>query len=295
VAKVLVAGLNPAWQQVYSLSSLHPDTVQRAESFHALASGKGLNAAKVLARLGHDVSVLQILAGENGRRVHGACPALGIRSLAAWTDGETRVCTTLLGGGKSIEAIAPFAVGNPSIADELVERGSPDDRYDALLVCGSIPEGLDAGVYRKIVERAAARLVVWDSVDGLSPEIIPRISWVKLNLSEYDGLARAVWRHAPKRPALVTHSSGAEIRNHPEAGFFNFPPLRNPLNPIGAGDTVTAMLTDGILRGLGAREAASRALAAGTASCMHPLPAEWDPADAERLEKKILWTDGARR
>src|SRR5690606_19768272 len=119
-------------------------------------------------------------------------------------------------------------------------------------------------------------------------EVVERISWVKLNMSEYDALAREVWRHAPKRPALVTHASGAEIRNHPEAGVFNFPPLRNPLNPIGAGDTVTAMLADGILRGLGARAAGARALAAATASCLHPLPAEWDSGEAGRLEKEIL-------
>ncbi len=292
MAKILVVGLNPAWQQVFRLPAIPAGGVIRAEAFWSLGSGKGLNAAKVLARRGHEVSLLQVLAGENGRRVLASCEAFGVRSLEAWAGGETRTCVTLLREGGADEVIAPFRVGEEhgaSVADALLARVSSGERFDALVVCGSIPEGIDEGIYARIVERISAPLLVWDSVQGLAPEIVPRISWVKLNMHEYNGLARAVWRHAPKRPALMTHSSGAEIRNHPDAGFARFPELRRPLNPIGAGDTATAILTDGILRGLSARAAASAALAAASASCQNPLPSEWDAEDAERFEGEIRW------
>lgn len=288
MAKILVAGLNPAWQQVFRLPAFHAGGVSRAEEFWSLGSGKGLNAAKILARLGHEVSLLQVLAGENGRRVRAACDAFGVRSLEVWTRGETRACVTVLRPGAADEIIAPFRVEDASVGDALLARVAPEDRYDALLVCGSVPPGVDADVPGKIAARLRAPLLLWDSVAGLSPEVASLVSWIKVNRAEYDALDPAA---RDGRPALVTRAAGAEILRHPEAGVARVPSIEAPLNPIGAGDTASALFADGLLRGLSARAAAARALAAASASCLHPLPAEWDAKDAERLEKEVAWSD----
>ena len=76
MAKILVVGLNPAWQKVLCFRDFRPGEVNRAVSLDALASGKGINTAKVLRRLGHEVWLLQILGGDNGRRCQEACEAM---------------------------------------------------------------------------------------------------------------------------------------------------------------------------------------------------------------------------
>ena len=96
MAKILVAGLNPAWQKILEFGKLVVGEVNRAQSLVQLGSGKGMNAAKVLRRLGHEVHLLQVLGGSNGQRCLVACQSLDIRSVHAWTEEETRQCLTLV-------------------------------------------------------------------------------------------------------------------------------------------------------------------------------------------------------
>jgi fructose-1-phosphate kinase PfkB-like protein len=301
MAKVLVCGLNPAWQQVFVLRSLRVGAVNRAGEFFAMASGKGLNVAKVLARAGHQVSLLQVLAGENGRRVLDECARLGVRSLHAWADGETRVCTTLIDGEeKSTEIIAPFsALPGDRISAALLERVRPEEKFDALLICGTMPSGLEEGLYGSLAARVPAPLLIWDSVAEISVDTLPRLTWLKVNAEEYRGLAPLLGRLREKSPGasspslLITEGAApatVHLAKTAETWKSAVPRLAGVLNPIGAGDTATAMLADGLLRGLDARAAVACALAASSASCLHPLPAEWDSGDAARLEREVQWT-----
>lgn len=298
MAKIFVAGLNPAWQQIFTLDSLREDAVNRATGFVELASGKGMNVAKVLAARGHEVSLWQVLAGGRGRAIEAACARAGIRSLHEYTSGETRVCATLVASGKTTEIIAPFStVDDVSLASRLLDR-LPAERFDALLVCGTVPSGLEeggVGVMDSLCARVGAELVLWDSVAGLSPRTLPRVDWLKVNAEEHRALAPALAasRATPSllitdgpRPALVA-PRGGEAGNG--AALCALPPLDAVVNPIGAGDTVTAMLADGLLRGLDARAASARALAAAAASCLNVLPAVWDDAVAARLEAGVRW------
>jgi 1-phosphofructokinase len=288
MAKILVAGLNPAWQQVFRLPGFRGGAVNRADAFWSLGSGKGLNVAKVLARRGHEVHLLQILAGENGKRVRAACEAEGVRGLEAWTGGETRVCATLLRDGEVDEVIAPFQVKDEAIAARLLEqvpRGC-----DATVICGSMPPGVRETIHGEIALRAGAPLLAWDSVSGLTPEILPRVSWLKVNASEL-GSMESVLSASPSRPNILVTDGADAARLRTAEGTWNCEPPRveKVVNPIGAGDAATAVFVDGILRGLDPLTAASAALAAASASCLHPLPSEWNPADAERLGSLVHW------
>lgn len=292
MARVFVAGLNPAWQQVFSLVALRAEGVQRADAFHALASGKGMNAAGVLARFGHEVTLLQILGGVNGQRCLDACDALGIRSLHVWAKGETRVCATLLHDGKAAEIIAPFSVEPPGLDRELLALIPEGTACDALLICGSAPAGIPRETCARIAARMRPPLLVWDSVARWTPEVAPFITWLKVNAKEYRDLAPLLKENATQGRALITDGSNPVVVRGGDAAASCTPPVAGPMiNPIGAGDAVTAMLADGLLRGLDEKAAVTRALAAATASCLHPLPAEWDTAEAERMEREIRWKE----
>lgn len=298
MSNVLVVGLNPAWQQIVTLPSLVPGAVCRATRCEEFASGKGLNAARALARLGHRVSLLQVLAGDRGARIAAECEARGIRSLAVTVPGETRTCVTLLHGGQTTEIVNPFSVppgDAATLGDRLLAQLPDAGRPDALLVCGSTPAGLSPGLHTEIVARVREAagdetLILWDSVAGLTRDALARIDWLKINAGEYAALAPAPDDVAARVSVLITDGAApATARLSGIPWTCHLPPLDAVVNPIGAGDAATAALADALLRGLGAREAAGRALAAASASCLETAPASWDPGIATRIEAALRW------
>ena len=290
MAKILVAGLNPAWQQILVLSSLHTGDVNRATESHALAGGKGMNAAKILAQRGHDVSLLHVLAGTNGDRMLDACTALGILSLHVFSEGETRAAVTLIHDATATEVIEPFTASGAGIEEELLEAIPEDAEYDALLVCGTLPAGVSPDFYGQLIRRVSSKKIFWDSVAAFDAETAPRITWLKVNAAEYQALAPVLEQCGASPSLLITDGpEKAVVRTPKDAGKCSLPELNGIVSPIGAGDTVTALLADGVLNGLAVRDTVTRALACGMASCLSPLPAVWKTSDANTLEKGITW------
>lgn len=290
MAKILVVGLNPAWQKVLEFPSFRLGEVNRAKISASMASGKGFNAAKVLRRFGHEVWLLQILGGENGRRCLAACEAKGIRSLHVWSGGETRQCLTLLSGAgeaSATELIEPFRVEEPGVGEALLDSlPAGGSAFDAVAVCGSAPPGSGDGIYDRLLDRLRPGISVIDAWQGLAAETLTRATCVKLNLAERESLLDRLGAEslgealflvtAGSGDATVWKSGSVQARLRP-------PGVSGPLNPIGAGDTVTAGVVHGLLQGRDASEAFRHALAMGTASCLERLPAEYSQEEYERL------------
>lgn len=280
MARVLVVGLNPAWQKILEFGAFLPGEVNRATALIQLASGKGMNAAKVLRRLGHEVHLLQVLGGANGQRCLVACQALGLHSWHAWTEEETRTCTTLvdLGAGTATEVIEPYGIEADGVSGTLLESLPARGGMDAVLVCGTMPQGLPAGLYGNIVDRANAPHVLLDACKDVDAELLAKTTWVKVNRREYDILAPLASGLTPI--FLVTDGAGdAEVLEAGRPARLIAPPrLERVVNPIGAGDAVSAGTLHFLLAGLEPAEAFRRGLAMGSASCLDLEPAQfaWD-------------------
>jgi 1-phosphofructokinase len=293
MARILVAGLNPAWQKVLEFADFRPGAVNRARNAWSLASGKGFNAAKVLRRLGHEVWLLQILGGDNGRRCGDACESLGIHGLNLWVGGETRQCLTLLHGnladtsGESTEIIEPFRVEEAGAGPALMESLPSDPAaFDGLAVCGSIPPGVGEGVYAELLARFRPRSSVVDSWQGLSAASLAAATCVKMNRSEYRALEERLGPGGIGDALFLLTSGGGEasvLRGGRVQAKIGPPRLEAVANSIGAGDTVTAGTLHHLLLGLDPVEAFRRGLAMGSASCLNPLPAEYSEEDFRRL------------
>ena len=288
MARILVVGPNPAWQKVLILGALKPGEVNRASQALSLASGKGINTAKVLRRLGHEVDLLQIVGGSNGRRCLEACERLGIRSLHLETPAETRQCITLADGrGETTEIIEPFRVSLPDAVKALLAL-LPDDAgaYDAIAMCGTVPDGAGEGLYAAILERLRPRVSVLDAWQGLSAATLARATCVKMNRTEYAALEKRLGAES-LAGALFLITDGGKIATVQRAGTVNAriqpPGLGSVANPIGAGDTVTAAVVHHLLAGLTPEEAFRRGLALGSASCLKFPPAEYADGDYARL------------
>lgn len=290
MARILVVGPNPAWQKVFVFGEFRPGQVNRASQSLTLASGKGINAAKVLKRLGHEVSVLQIVGGINGRRVLDACGRLGIGSLHVEVPEETRMCVTLADGrGETTELIEPFRISAPAVAGFLDLLPRDPEAYDAVALLGTVPPGSGEGLYDAVLDRLRPRVSVVDAWQGVSLAALAKATCAKMNQAEYGDLGKRSAAEGagpvPQGLFLVTAGAGEAcmLRSGVTEARIRPPGLGQVANAIGAGDTVTAGVTHFLLAGLSPVEAFRRALAMGSASCLKFGPAEYSEGDYQRL------------
>jgi tagatose 6-phosphate kinase len=298
MAKVLVVGLNPAWQSILDFKALRFGEVNRAHDAKRLASGKGINTAKVLNRLGHEVWLLQILGGANGRRCLEAVENLGIRSVAAWAETETRQCITLLDGvtGLATEIIEPFHVGKAGLDQELLANLPVDaDTFAGLAICGTIPAGVSETIYDELLARYPTAISVVDAWQGIQSKSLSKATCLKMNVDELGAVESRLGRELPSVQgpfwAITAGASQAFLNKDGKTlTRFSIPKLTNAINPIGAGDTVTGGMLHHLLQGVDTAEAFRRSLAMGTASCLDRMPSEFAEADYERLLPLVKMT-----
>ncbi len=302
MARILVVGLNPAWQKIYDFTVLNVGAVNRVRRLSAIASGKGLNAARVLRRFGHDVELLQIVGGDAGRRVVEACTKLGIRSLHVEVPEETRTCHTFMDAstGAVTEIIEPFDTDRSQVLDALIGL-LPSWTGDAVLFCGTAPGGVPSEVFLRVAEQVEAGLMLLDGYQGLPVGFLDHVDFIKVNRLEYESLSQAsVASHisvdkssSPYRAPtyLVTDGPADAFIASGDSGAvnvtFKLPSIGPILNPIGAGDTVTAGFVHHALQGDAIEEAFRHGLAMGSASCLSELPAHFDDRRLAELHAQI--------
>lgn len=274
-----MVGLNPAWQKVMAFPHFRAGEVNRAESLMQLASGKGINSAKVLRRLGHEVHLLQVLGGAQGERCLAGCKALEIHSLHAWVEEETRQCTTMvdLSLGEATEIIEPFAVRTAG-ADAALWKALPADShaYDALLLSGTIPSGLPADLFHRLLDRFRPKVSMLDAYQSVDRPLLHKTDVVKVNRREFAVLEPLVREGGPLFLVTDGPEEAAVIRDGETLARIAVSRLERVLNPIGAGDTVSAGTLHFLLEGLEPSEAFRRGLAMGSASCLNLEPAGFD-------------------
>jgi fructose-1-phosphate kinase PfkB-like protein len=297
MARILVLGMNPAWQTVLTLPRIQLGGVNRAGESQSLASGKGMNCARVLARMGHDVTLVQVLAGEFGKRCLDACEKAGIRSVHIWADGETRQCLTLRNTADHsvTEIIEPFAVDyRKSWGDTLLKHLEELGRIDASIFLGSLPNGWAGSFYAEALARVQGDTMVLDTLQGLSWVALRQAHWVKVNSDEWNAFKAATPRPLDELSAtwhafITQGSEPAWVEKQGRVmGTIEIPGIE-VVNPIGAGDTVTAGLVHHLLMGRNIPTAVTAALGMGMASCLDILPAHYAPEDAEAFQAKLHW------
>jgi fructose-1-phosphate kinase PfkB-like protein len=300
MANVLVVGMNPAWQITLEFAQFHWGQLNRAESRHEFVAGKGQNVAKVLSRFGHQAWLLQVIGGANGQRVEEWLCREGVHLLNVRVAAETRVCSTIIekASGQVTELVEPFLVGPEEDAMrralELVPSNSGS--FDAVIYCGTMPDGMNPLLYLEIERRVDPAFSVLDSFHKISRELLGAVSCLKINVQEYEELEKSDpgWAgRLDRMPAILLTDGPRAARLMADEGGerkewrFPLPRLENLQNPIGAGDTVTAAFAHFVLSGTPVPEAFRQALAVGSASCLTLVPGEYREEDRRRILEEI--------
>ncbi len=302
---ILTVTLNTALDITYRVRSLRPHASHRVSEVVERPGGKGVNVARVLAALGHEVTVTGFAGGGTGR---------AIRDRLAGTPGLTDALVPVAGATRRTIAVVDELSGDttqlnePGPQIEPAEWGAFLDRYEELLggasavaLCGSLPPGVPVGAYANLVRtaRSAGVPVLLDtSGEPLRRGVAARPDIIKPNADE---LAELTGSHEPSRATqdarrrgarAVVASLGADglLAVTPEGRWRAVPPARIPGNPTGAGDSAVAGLLSGLVEHLSWPDRLTRAVALSAATVRAVAAGEFDRATYEELRGRVAVT-----
>jgi len=303
-ARFLAVCLNPVIQNTLVYDRLDKGEVNRTSEYRLDASGKGVNAARVLAQLGYSATYLAQLGGPTREWFLAMCEADGLRVRWAESLSPIRVCTTVIdrAAGSATELVEEaLPVGPGTDARVMAAFEEALAGADAVLFSGTKAPGFPEGMIPSMVGRAAtAGKAVFLDLKGSdlqsSLEFRPRAA--KPNLEELlqtyapekalslrsgaamdDGALRdfvaSVGRdYAERYGASLVVTRGPLPTLYWEAGGLRelAAPRIESLNPIGSGDSFTAGLAASLMSGSSLAEAVAEGnrLGALNAQCLKP-------------------------
>ncbi|KKD07384.1 1-phosphofructokinase family hexose kinase [Streptomyces sp. WM6386] len=302
---ILTVTLNTALDITYRVRALEPHASHRVSEVTERPGGKGLNVARVLAALGHEVTVTGFVGGATGGVVQEHLTA---------TSGVVNALVPVLGATRRTIAVVDERSGDTTQLNEPGPTVTPaewsafQEAYEDLLpsmaavaLCGSLPPGVPVGAYAGLVRtaRAAGVPVLLDtSGEALRRGVAARPDIIKPNADE---LAELTGSHEPLRAtqdarrrgarAVVT-SLGAEglLAASPEGRWRATPPTRVHGNPTGAGDSAVAGLLSGLVEQLPWPDRLARAVALSAATVLAPVAGEFDASAYEELRGRVAVT-----
>ena len=156
MARVVCITLNPALDLAFNLDALTLGHVNRPTGAQLEAAGKGVNVARVLASLGHEVIVSGFLGEENDAPFSLAFPRYGVEDAFVRVPGNTRInaklaeqsgrVTDINSPGMPIEAAHLEALR--TTLSGLFESSAPPE---AVVVAGSLPPGIDQPAFGELL------------------------------------------------------------------------------------------------------------------------------------------------
>ncbi|MEV0735168.1 1-phosphofructokinase family hexose kinase [Streptomyces sp. NPDC050549] len=305
---ILTVTLNTALDITYRVRELRPHGTHRVSEVTERPGGKGLNVARVLSALGHEVTVTGFTGGATGRVV---------QEQLAGTPGVLDALVPVSGATRRTTAVVDELTGDTTQLNEpgptvtSAEWSAFQEAYEALLggvsavaLCGSLPPGVPVGAYAGLVRtaRAAGVPVLLDtSGEPLRRGVAARPDIVKPNTDE---LAELTGSHDPLRATQDARRRGARtvvvslgarglLAATPEGTWHATPPARVHGNPTGAGDSAVAGLLSGLAERLPWPARLTRAVALSAATVLAPVAGEFDGAAYEELLGRIAVTGDA--
>jgi tagatose 6-phosphate kinase len=314
---VLIIGQNSVWQYTFNLPVYRAGQVNRTTGVRQSPAGKGSNAARVLATLNIETTLLAYTGGANGEKFTEACSRNGFNCIFTKIQNETRICTTVIeDDGTVTELVEPA----PAVTPE--ERGGFAAAFDdhigkakLLLVMGTAVQGEPDDCYKEFILKAKKHgvPVILDSyrIHGQRAlEAAPEI--LKINREEFEALSGCSFADLADRTAgydellskyglkwLIITGGGEGAEGY---GGGKIVEIQNPkvtvVNTIGSGDSFSAGLAYGLHACLEEEGGFSWSdeeletsivdgVAAGTANCMSSLPGYLDPSDFHDLRNRL--------
>jgi len=191
MADVVTLTMNPAIDLSVSVERVAPFHKLRSSDGRRDPGGGGINVARVLKRLGADVTALYPTGGALGLLLHRLVDQEGIPGLNFPIAGETREDFTVLERSTGFQY--RFVLPGPQLAEPewhacLAAFGALDRRTRFVVCSGSLPPGVPDDFYGRVAnaaKKAGRKIVVDSSGPPLRAALEHGVYLVKPSLNEF--------------------------------------------------------------------------------------------------------------
>jgi len=285
---VLTLTVNPALDLSTEVEKIEPMHKLRCTAPRRDPGGGGINVARVIRRLGGEVSAVFPIGGPAGASLETRLRAEHIHCVPVPISGETREDFTVreCASNRQYRFVMP---GPELTAQELAQcldaLHSAETGSDFVVASGSLPPGTGPDFYAQIARGTKAhgrKLIVDTSGAALKAALSEGVWLAKPNLRELRALTgkplaeESDWLTAAREivaqggaeiVALSLAEMGARLVTRGEVWAAHAPPIA-PVSTVGAGDSFVGALTWALARDASLPDALRHAVAAGTAALL---------------------------
>jgi len=281
---IVTLTINPAIDRILSVDRLAFEDRSYVHSSREAAGGRGINSSRVIHAFGGATLAVLTSGGDAGKRLEGHLGGGGFPIAVVPIRNEIRTNFTITdrhGLTVNLNEAGPALSKAEVLLVEKTVRNSLD-KACWLLLCGSVPPGVPASFYGKLVALARRRKVktlLHADGDPLREGIAAHPTVVTPNQQEAERLlgrtlltsthfmeAAEQIRHMGADSVVLSLGSRGAVGAYPEGLIEAVPPRVDALCPIGAGDAMSAAYTWALDGKDNVAEALRWGVAAGTAS-----------------------------
>lgn len=286
---IITLGTTPTVQRTMVFDRVTLDQVNRAKHVHDHASGKAINAARVIRVLGDDVLALGFQGGDTGAFCSRDLDSLGIPHAFIDVSSPTRTCTTIVDLAtrqttELVEETAPVEAAHTDAIFSLLKQHIASARV--LVLSGTLAPGVPDDFYARCVSLArqhAVATIVDAKGEALKLAIAEHPTWIKPNKDEVEvtvghpikteqDLLVAIKELAAAGANHIVVTRGADhvlFYDGSQTKLLTIPQVE-AINPIGSGDAVAGGIAFGWANRKSSSECVNIGIACGVANAMTP-------------------------
>lgn len=304
---ILTVTLNAAIDKRYVVENFQVGEVNRVKECAYTPGGKGLNVSKPAAIAGARVVATGFVGGHAGAYIEDALKPFGVENAFYHMLQESRSCINIWDEVHQVqtEFLEPGFVVTEEDFEAFLEKFQELVRdADVVSMSGSVPKGLDATAYQRMVAivKAAGKPVILDTSGKLLSEgILAKPTMIKPNIDEIrmltgsrcddlDEIIEAAIHICACGVEMVAVSLGAEgsILACSEGVYRAIVPKIDAVNTVGCGDAMIAGFALGLSQGLDIEETLRKASAISAAAALREETGFFVLEDMEKILPKVI-------
>ncbi len=285
---IVTLTVNPAIDRILSVDRLAFEDRAYINSTRESAGGRGINASYVIHSFGAETLAVLPSGGGSGKRLLTYLRGFGYRVAVVPIANEIRTNLTITdrqGLTVNLNEKGP-ELGDADLAhiERAVRRALAGASW--LMICGSLPPGVPASFYARLVDIARQKKVktllraggeaLREGIEARptvaapnQPEAERLLGRMLLTRTHYFEAAQRLRSMGPESVVISLGSRGA-VGAFSSGVLEALPPRVDAVSPIGAGDALAAAFVWSMRRKSNAADALRWAVAAGTASARLP-------------------------
>ena len=298
---IFTVTLNPAIDEAISIAAVELGEINRCRFDSLDAGGKGLNASRVIHRLGRSTIALGFVGGVTGALLRTLLDAEGVSHAFDDVEEMTRLNVMLVerSAVRRTRLYLPGPHVAPTRLADLRRRLEAMAPGGIVVLAGSLPPGLPQSAYFELVDWLRGRGVrtIVDTSETALMRVLPaRPALIKPNAEEAGRLlgrhivtdadaldAAQQLRRLGAQQVVISQGKDGAVGAGPEGAWKALAPPIEVRSTVGSGDSMVAGLAIALNEDAGLAEGLRLGTAAGAGTAMTPATHLCRREDFERL------------